>query len=197
MFNYHHDLPAAPNLVDAVNFPVFTDQHPLLLPERHTPMRYQAHQDMVSKLETGPPFVKLEKLVKGEDFHHNNLHTSPTYMSSADSSHPAPETTHPNPIPSYPQHNMGRYQTQYAASHGFTSSGTVPQQSFEYFACPSQGNELGIMTPNQKPVATRRGPFKDPQARIRTAQTRKMGSCVRCRMQRIRVRPNSMLKGHS
>ena len=34
---------------------------------------------------------------------------------------------------------------------------------------------------------TKRGPFKDPQDRAQTAQTRKDNACVRCRMQRIRV----------
>lgn len=33
----------------------------------------------------------------------------------------------------------------------------------------------------------KRGPFRDPGLREQTAQTRKIGSCIRCRMQRIRV----------
>lgn len=33
----------------------------------------------------------------------------------------------------------------------------------------------------------KRGPFRDQSLREQTAQTRKMGSCIRCRMQRIRV----------
>lgn len=35
-------------------------------------------------------------------------------------------------------------------------------------------------------TAARRGPFKDQSERQKTAQTRKIGSCIRCRMQRIR-----------
>lgn len=42
--------------------------------------------------------------------------------------------------------------------------------------------------PPQRPPAARRGPFKDQTVRQKTAQTRKDGSCIRCRMQRIRVR---------
>ena len=42
--------------------------------------------------------------------------------------------------------------------------------------------------PPQRPPAARRGPFKDQTIRQKTAQTRKDGSCIRCRMQRIRVR---------
>lgn len=33
----------------------------------------------------------------------------------------------------------------------------------------------------------KRGPFRDPVLREQTAQTRKRGSCIRCKMQRIRV----------
>ncbi|OAA68489.1 hypothetical protein SPI_00684 [Niveomyces insectorum RCEF 264] len=40
--------------------------------------------------------------------------------------------------------------------------------------------------PHPRPLAARRGPFKDHVERQKTAQTRKIGSCIRCRMQRIR-----------
>jgi hypothetical protein len=36
-------------------------------------------------------------------------------------------------------------------------------------------------------LPARRGPFKDSGQRELTARTRKIGSCIRCRMQRIRV----------
>lgn len=42
-----------------------------------------------------------------------------------------------------------------------------------------------IILPNQR--GGKRGPFKDRAAREKTAHTRKIGSCIRCRMQRIRV----------
>ncbi|KAK0746284.1 hypothetical protein B0T18DRAFT_148135 [Schizothecium vesticola] len=38
----------------------------------------------------------------------------------------------------------------------------------------------------QRTLPARRGPFKDFDQRERTARTRKIGSCIRCRMQRIR-----------
>jgi hypothetical protein len=41
--------------------------------------------------------------------------------------------------------------------------------------------------PVPKTTQQRRGPFKDQDTREKTAMTRKMGSCIRCRMQRIRV----------
>lgn len=36
-------------------------------------------------------------------------------------------------------------------------------------------------------MPAKRGPFRDQDQREKTAVTRKMGSCIRCRMQRIRV----------
>ncbi|KAK4129320.1 hypothetical protein N657DRAFT_639918 [Parathielavia appendiculata] len=40
--------------------------------------------------------------------------------------------------------------------------------------------------PAPKATPVKRGPFKDQDSREKTALTRKMGSCIRCRMQRIR-----------
>ncbi|PSS03641.1 hypothetical protein BD289DRAFT_449413 [Coniella lustricola] len=50
----------------------------------------------------------------------------------------------------------------------------------------SPDDRMPPQTKNHKPQATKRGPFKDPNKRVGTAQTRKIGSCIRCRMQRIR-----------
>lgn len=46
----------------------------------------------------------------------------------------------------------------------------------------------------RKTVTARRGPFKDLDMREKTAHMRKIGSCIRCRMQRIRV-SNFRLRG--
>lgn len=46
---------------------------------------------------------------------------------------------------------------------------------------------LDVVFPNQRPPAAKRGPFKDQKAREETAATRKNGSCIRCKMQRVRV----------
>lgn len=50
---------------------------------------------------------------------------------------------------------------------------------------PSQPANFGILLPDQR--GSKRGPFRDPKLREQTAQTRRTGSCIRCRMQRIRV----------
>jgi len=51
----------------------------------------------------------------------------------------------------------------------------------------SPESNLDVVFPNQKAPPSKRGPFKDHRERQKTAQTRKIGSCIRCRMQRIRV----------
>ncbi|RDA85170.1 hypothetical protein CP532_2363 [Ophiocordyceps camponoti-leonardi (nom. inval.)] len=43
---------------------------------------------------------------------------------------------------------------------------------------------FNVLLPDQR--GGKRGPFKDPKLREQTAQTRRTGSCIRCRMQRIR-----------
>ncbi|KYK57680.1 tetratricopeptide repeat domain containing protein [Drechmeria coniospora] len=45
-------------------------------------------------------------------------------------------------------------------------------------------SQFDIMFPHQR--AGKRGPFKDIKLREQTAQTRRTGSCIRCRIQRIR-----------
>ncbi|SPN96749.1 uncharacterized protein DNG_00269 [Cephalotrichum gorgonifer] len=49
--------------------------------------------------------------------------------------------------------------------------------------------DVMLSNPMNRPAA-RRGPFKNNDDREKTAQTRKIGSCVRCRMQRIRCLTN-------
>ncbi|KAI1431146.1 hypothetical protein GGR50DRAFT_106078 [Xylaria sp. CBS 124048] len=55
---------------------------------------------------------------------------------------------------------------------------------------PTQLRELDIVQLHQRPPPARRGPFRDQKDRERTAETRRIGSCIRCRMQRIRCDTN-------
>lgn len=48
-------------------------------------------------------------------------------------------------------------------------------------------SELQVVFPHQRPPRATRGPFKSHIEREKTARTRKIGSCIRCKMQRIRV----------
>ncbi|UNI14894.1 hypothetical protein JDV02_001474 [Purpureocillium takamizusanense] len=50
---------------------------------------------------------------------------------------------------------------------------------------PMQPSSFDILLPDQR-GGGKRGPFKDAKLREQTAQTRRTGSCIRCRMQRIR-----------
>ncbi|KAK4164254.1 hypothetical protein QBC43DRAFT_344699 [Cladorrhinum sp. PSN259] len=59
----------------------------------------------------------------------------------------------------------------------------VEEESDDQISGPAASASLSTYT---RPVAAKRGPFKDNEQRAKTALTRKMGSCIRCRMQRIR-----------
>jgi hypothetical protein len=61
---------------------------------------------------------------------------------------------------------------------------SFPDHSY-YTTSQEQLLSYDMLHPNQR--GGKRGPFKDQNLREQTAQTRKMGSCIRCRMQRIRV----------
>ncbi|KAI8961857.1 hypothetical protein F5Y11DRAFT_209978 [Daldinia sp. FL1419] len=49
---------------------------------------------------------------------------------------------------------------------------------------------LNIVHQHHRPPTARRGPFKTNDQREKTAETRRIGSCIRCRMQRIRCETN-------
>lgn len=67
--------------------------------------------------------------------------------------------------------------------HGHVMVGDGSDQAIMYH---DARYDVMMANPMNRPAA-RRGPFKNNDDREKTAQTRKMGSCVRCRMQRIRV----------
>lgn len=60
-------------------------------------------------------------------------------------------------------------------------------QGSPIFGIAESSHELDIVLSSQRPPAAKRGPFRSNDERERTAETRKIGSCIRCRMQRIRV----------
>lgn len=90
---------------------------------------------------------------------------------------------------SYHTHDLARYPApqRYPMSHNYGHEGNIQTEHASFFQLDSQGNQLDMVLTTQKPQATKRGPFKDPKKREKTAQVRKVGSCIRCRMQRIRV----------
>ncbi|KAI1760395.1 hypothetical protein GGR53DRAFT_89129 [Hypoxylon sp. FL1150] len=74
------------------------------------------------------------------------------------------------------------------------NEGVFPQQVNRTPLVTKQPRELDIVQPHQRPPAARRGPFKSNDDRQKTAETRRIGSCIRCRMQRIRCETNPMDK---
>lgn len=72
---------------------------------------------------------------------------------------------------------------------GFTITPTyaMPCVKSEDMDAPLANPSLDVVFPHQRPPASKRGPFKDQKAREETAATRKNGSCIRCKMQRVRV----------
>lgn len=91
----------------------------------------------------------------------------------------------PPPAAPGPQPHQYTVLSSRTAPGGFfpDSRNEVPRQD-------PQSN-FDILQPNQR--GGKRGPFKDPSLREQTAQTRRIGSCIRCRMQRIRVGSISLI----
>jgi hypothetical protein len=70
--------------------------------------------------------------------------------------------------------------------HGYGATDHIPHGEDGSLGEDGQRYDLSYRNHMGRPPA-RRGPFKSNDDREKTAQTRKIGSCVRCRMQRIRV----------
>ncbi|KAI0409584.1 hypothetical protein F4802DRAFT_614247 [Xylaria palmicola] len=78
----------------------------------------------------------------------------------------------------------GSVRTQYGTTQ------THGRSEVERARVHTQSRELDFVPSNQRPPPARRGPFRNPHDRERTAETRRIGSCIRCRMQRIRCETN-------
>lgn len=77
--------------------------------------------------------------------------------------------------------------SQYGLPQGYPISSTVDSGRNTQLEMQSRATNLEMVFPNQRAPPAKRGPFKDHMQRQQTAHTRKIGSCIRCRMQRIRV----------
>lgn len=74
-----------------------------------------------------------------------------------------------------------------ATSFALAPTYAMPCVKTEDADMSAHSNSLDVVFPHQRPPASKRGPFKDQKAREETAVTRKNGSCIRCKMQRVRV----------
>lgn len=78
--------------------------------------------------------------------------------------------------------------SQYPSSVSLSSP--VNEKSFPR----PDSHTVSMMTSYQKAPVSKRGPFKNNEVREQTAETRRIGSCIRCRMQRIRVSPHCLTR---
>ncbi|KAI0022285.1 hypothetical protein F4780DRAFT_769901 [Xylariomycetidae sp. FL0641] len=83
-----------------------------------------------------------------------------------------------------PSEGPGDPRGQYDAVKGVLASEKLGPQ------IAGQAHDLDIVHANQRPPPARRGPFRSSDDREKTAETRRIGSCIRCRMQRIRCETN-------
>lgn len=177
----------------------FQDQHTIILPENYTikqsmpqeVMQYQpiATHDTAHRREISPPLVKAEN--PRDIIEPNHPQTFPTVAPA-----PASQVVHPvaGQILAHPwiPHVTEAYQPApqlFMPPPGLINQDTIRHEPFDYEPLASQDTDsLTVVLTDQKPPVTRRGPFTDLEKRKKTAETRKIGSCIRCRMQRIRVR---------
>lgn len=78
------------------------------------------------------------------------------------------------------------YVSPESDAHHYMMGSGVPQSEGDAALAHKSAN-LDIVSIQQRQQPAKRGPFKSNAERERTAETRKIGSCIRCRMQRIRV----------
>lgn len=155
------------------------------------PAMYQEHasyqpfsvQQESAKPDATPNFMKSEK--PEPEYRTVSYRTEPSvpFSVATDYGIAGPKAS------AYHSHDLVRYPAPqlYPISHDYGPQEAARTEHTGFFQLDSHGNPLDVVMSNQKPQATKRGPFKDPKKRAKTAQVRKIGSCIRCRMQRIRV----------
>lgn len=138
------------------------------------------------KSETSPVFLKSEGAGPG--------FRAPEFQSAQTPIHPGETIYAHASIPrseghSYIRQGLVGYQLppRYRIPNGYAHADGLGSEQVGHCQTVSQGNGLEVVLPNHKPPTTKRGPFKNQEKRQQTAHVRKIGSCIRCRMQRIRV----------
>ncbi|KAI2470016.1 hypothetical protein F4781DRAFT_197726 [Annulohypoxylon bovei var. microspora] len=150
----------APN--DPSTTPSMMSNYPILQPNR--PMTIQPSTSGEGMVYPEP--VSGQQYFSQSDFHHG--------------------------LPSSMTNNMMGAQQHYTPSslRQNSTAENAPPQKVDITQDASKPRELDILHPNQRPPPARRGPFKSNEVRQETAETRRIGSCIRCRMQRIRCEIN-------
>lgn len=149
-----------------------------------------------------PPQNLHQELVQATAFYHQNIHSvqdsqightvafSPDYLANRDQpplvdcANEYIDTLVPSTIP-FSAVVEGADNAQFGM---LTATMPDNMQFGRWHDASTQQNSsnFGILLPDQR-GGGKRGPFKDAKLREQTAQTRRTGSCIRCRMQRIRV----------
>ncbi|KAI1409767.1 hypothetical protein F5Y13DRAFT_87992 [Hypoxylon sp. FL1857] len=126
--------------------------------------------------------MTIQPSTSGEGMVYPETVPSQQYFSEPDFHHSLPN--------SMPNNVMG---TQSYSPSSFRQNSMVQDTSPEEVdrtRVAGKHRELDIVQQNQRPPPARRGPFKSNDVREKTAETRRIGSCIRCRMQRIRCETN-------
>lgn len=138
------------------------------------------------KSEPSPVFLKSEGA--GQSFRSSEFQSgpTPTHPGETDYTHATAPRAEDD---GYIRHSLVDYQLppRYRVPHGYVHADGLGSEQVGHCQIVPQGNGLEVVLPNHKPPSTKRGPFKNQEKRQQTAHVRKIGSCIRCRMQRIRV----------
>ncbi|KAI1266794.1 hypothetical protein F5Y18DRAFT_416103 [Xylariaceae sp. FL1019] len=168
---------------------------PSTLPENR-PGTYAAHDGPIAQqIFPGYPVMQpdrstaIQPITSPDEMVYPGHGPSGSYSEQSEVQYSSPDSSssnmtvvrsHQTASPDQPVEHTRRYTTN-KASVDMTDEGTHPSK---------QASDLDVAQPNQRPPPARRGPFKSQDARERTAETRRIGSCIRCRMQRIRCESN-------
>ncbi|KAI5861841.1 hypothetical protein GGS23DRAFT_134284 [Durotheca rogersii] len=125
--------------------------------------------------------MNIQPSTSGEGMVYPEALTHQQYFSQPDLHHGLPQMEN---------HVMGAQAYNPPSSRQYGMSEDISPQEVDRNRIASQPRELDIAHPSQRPPPARRGPFKTNDAREKTAETRRIGSCIRCRMQRIRCETN-------
>ncbi len=156
-------------------------------PVQSNTFEYDSHAKVPTSIPAYPGMqanrpMAVQPTTRGEGMVYPDLSSNQGYVSQLQQYSPAnnhlisSQSYGPSPlgIPGQPIFASTAYQGRYP-------------QAAERVDGIGQPRGLDVVLTNQKPTQAKRGPFKTNDEREATAETRKIGSCIRCRMQRIRV----------
>jgi hypothetical protein len=175
--SYHYQQPEL-NVAPLVTFPLIPDQTPLAEPLMTDTVPTQ------QSLLSGGDFYPGQAFKDEAPLENPGMMTNQHLLSKSFS--PVEYSSGPNLIDTTPVTHHGLAPADSVSQYGMLVNGQNGEEVLQNgWSLIDQHPNFEILLPNQR--GGKRGPFKDPNLREQTAQTRKIGSCIRCRMQRIRV----------